>query len=124
MELHNLLPDLKLFDGVTGRPATQEEDDRAERLMNALMDDARAKVDSIGADKTKGEHCMPLLGWLGEPACEACASPSQELPEPQQCLRVERCTGRGRPCQLLAHVCLLLTWSGSLLSSLGRQVCI
>ena len=68
MELHNLLPDLKLFDGVTGRPATQEEDDRAERLMNALMDDARAKVDSIGAEKTKGEDGVPLLGWHGQPA--------------------------------------------------------
>ncbi len=123
MELHNLLPDLKLFDGVTGRPATQEEDDRAERLMNALMDDARAKVDSIGAEKTKGEDCVPLLGLPRQVADEGCPTPSQHLPEPQHCLRLER-RAEGRPFQLLVHIHLVLLCSGSWLSWMGWQVCI
>ena len=71
--------------------------------MNALMDDARAKVDSIGADKTKGKDCVPLLGWLRQPASEACMTPSQELAEPQHCLQLER-GAEGRPSWLLVHL--------------------
>ena len=47
---------LNIFDGATGQQVSQKVDNRVERLMNALMDDARAKVDAIGVEKTKGEH--------------------------------------------------------------------
>lgn len=54
-ELHELKPALPLFDGVTGQPVPQTVDSRVERLRDALMDDARERVDDLGEDLVVGK---------------------------------------------------------------------
>lgn len=54
-ELHELKPALPLFDGVTGQPVPQTVDNRVERLRDALMDDARERVDDLGEDLVVGK---------------------------------------------------------------------
>ena len=56
-ELHHLHPVLPLFDGVTGEAVPQHVDNRVERLRDALMDDARERVDDLGEDLVVG---LPL----------------------------------------------------------------
>lgn len=53
-ELHELQPALPLFDGVTGQAVPQSVDTRVERLRDALMDDARERVDDLGEDLVVG----------------------------------------------------------------------
>lgn len=53
-ELHQLHPVLPLFDGVTGQAVPQQVDNRVERLRDALMDDARERVDDLGEDLVVG----------------------------------------------------------------------
>lgn len=53
-QLHELHPVLPLFDGVTGRAVPQQVDNRVERLRDALMDDARERVDDLGEDLVVG----------------------------------------------------------------------
>lgn len=53
-ELHELHPVLPLFDGVTGQAVPQHVDNRVERLRDALMDDARERVDDLGEDLVVG----------------------------------------------------------------------
>ena len=53
-ELHHLQPVLPLFDGVTGQAVAQHIDNRVERLRDALMDDARERVDDLGEDLVVG----------------------------------------------------------------------
>ena len=54
VELHELQPALPLFDGVTGEAVPQAVDTRVERLRDALMDDARERVDDLGEDLVVG----------------------------------------------------------------------
>ena len=61
-ELHELHPVLPLFDGVTGHAVPQHIDNRVERLRDALMDDARERVDDLGEDLVVG------LAWP-QPIC-------------------------------------------------------
>lgn len=60
-ELHELKPALPLFDGVTGQPVPQTVDSRVERLRDALMDDARERVDDLGEDLVVGESLGQAL---------------------------------------------------------------
>ncbi|KAL0040091.1 hypothetical protein WJX79_005960 [Trebouxia sp. C0005] len=60
-ELHELKPALPLFDGVTGQPVPQTVDNRVERLRDALMDDARERVDDLGEDLVVGESLGQAL---------------------------------------------------------------
>ena len=53
-DLHQLHPVLPLFDGVTGQAVPQHVDNRVERLRDALMDDARERVDDLGEDLVVG----------------------------------------------------------------------
>lgn len=53
-ELHQLHPVLPLYDGVTGQAVPQHVDNRVERLRDALMDDARERVDDLGEDLVVG----------------------------------------------------------------------
>ena len=51
---------LPLYDGVTGEAVPQHMDNRVEKLRDALMDDARERVDNLGEDLVVGvRHCMP-----------------------------------------------------------------
>ena len=60
VQLHELQPALPLFDGVTGQAVAQAVDTRVERLRDALMDDARERVDDLGEDLVVGAK-LPLL---------------------------------------------------------------
>ena len=62
-ELHELQPSLPLFDGETGQAVSHATDSRVERLRDALMDDARERVDDLGEDLVVGIllHCRLAL---------------------------------------------------------------
>jgi len=72
-ELHELKPALPLFDGVTGQPVPQTVDSRVERLRDALMDDARERVDDLGEDLVVGRS--PAFGTVCLSVCLSVCSP-------------------------------------------------
>lgn len=86
ISLHELKQFLPLYDGVTGQPVPEDLDKRIERVRDALMDDARERVDTLGEAMTEGESLQQALdrafaarfassGQTGLPEAEA-ATPS------------------------------------------------
>ena len=68
-KLHELHPVLPLYDGVTGQAVPQHMDNRVERLRDALMDDARERVDDLGEDLVVGAPSLEACLFALMPVC-------------------------------------------------------